>query len=211
MAKFYQSIITIALGFCLILSQCSVFSEPPASTTDMIQNGWDLFEEGKYELALRQFTDAVYKNPNNEGGYHGKGWCYLLLNQPVNAIDNFYQAISRGNQTLDPVAGLAAAFLANANYADAIIKGETVLAANVNYYFEHEPMINFQDIRLILAMAYYHEGRLSDAQQQVNFLDPTNTLNAADPSSWVVDQKTYNSYAEALMALIDQLDVLYGM
>jgi len=206
-----KSVWVPALAVCWCLQSCSVFSEPPATTADVIQQGWELFEQGKYESALSQFIDAVYMEPNKEGGYHGKAWCYLLLNQPTDAIDNFYLAIGRGNQTLDPLAGLAGAFLANANYADAIVKGEAVLAANVNYYFEHEPLINFQDIRLILAMAYYHEGRLSEAQQQVNFLEPNNRLNATDPSTWVVDQQTYSSYAAALMALIDQLDVLYGM
>jgi Tfp pilus assembly protein PilF len=194
----------------LFLSNCSVPSESSTTAEDVIQEGWDLFEQAKYESALKQFNDAVDMAPKHEGGYHGKGWCYLLLNQPTDAIDNFNQAITLGNQTLDPVAGLAGALLAIGNYSEAIIKSEAVLQSNAFYYFNHKPSINFLDLRLILAIAYYHEGLLSKAQEQINYLDPTNTLKPDDPNSWIVNQISYASYAEALMALIDKLDAIYG-
>lgn len=177
----------------------------------VIDEGWDLFAEQNYERALSKFTEAISIDSGNEGGYHGKAWCYLVLNKPVNAIEYFNKAIDKGEQSLDPLAGLAAAYLANENYSEAIAKAEFVLINNDNYFLEYEPAINFEDLRLILAMAYFHEGRLSDSQNQINYLSADNGLNPDNPQSWMVSNQQYSSYAEALMALIDEIDTLYGM
>ncbi|MBL7137102.1 MAG: hypothetical protein ISS81_11045 [Candidatus Marinimicrobia bacterium] len=199
-------LLTITL-FC----SCSIFTESKPTAEDLANSGWTLFQNNNYEAALNKFLDAAYDEPDNEVGYHGCGWCYLLLNESTNAIENFSNAISKGNITNDPIAGLAAAYLAAEEYAQAIYKAKEVLQNNPNYYFEYEPLIDYQDMRLILAMAYYHEGQLGKAQEQVNFLDPSNKLNPDDPDTWVVNDVKQPSYAEALMALIDYLDVLYGM
>ena len=54
-------------------------------------------------------------------------------------------------------------------------------------------------------------GHLSKAQEQINFLDPSNQLDPNTSNTWVVNGVIHPSYAKALMAYIDFLDVQYGM
>ena len=195
----------------LMILNCSIFKRKEQNADYLISQGWDYFEDGHYLDALDQFEEAISVEKNNQECYHGRAWCYLMLSDVSEAIIDFEKAVQLGKETLDPHAGLAAAYLAQENYSSAIEKANYVLAGNSNYYFEHYPLINYQDMHLILAMAYFHEGDLSSAQEHVDFLFPENQLNPDQPSTWNFQQVSYNSYAEALMAVIDYLDGLYGM
>jgi len=195
----------------LVMLHCSIFRSEEPEVGPLLTQGWDYFEDGYYFDALDQFEEAISVDKNNQKCYHGRAWCYLLLSEASQAIVDFEKALELGNMTLDPHAGLAAAYLAQENYSSAIEKANYVLAGNSNYYFEHYPLINYQDMHLILAMAYFHEGDLSSAQEHVDFLFPENQLDPDQPSTWTFQQVSYNSYAEALMVVIDYLDGLYGM
>lgn len=204
----------IIFGISLLMlfaPYCSLYEEPAPSAEDIIPLAWDYFEEGDYEYALQKFESAVNADPNNESAYHGRAWCHLLLSNAAESISDFETAIQKGNESLDPPAGLAAAFLAVEKYTPSISKANHVLANNPNYYFEHKPLINYQDMHLILAMAYFHEGELTKSQEHVTVLYQDHGLNPADSSTWQFNQQSYASYPEALMAVIDYLDVLYGM
>jgi len=206
-----QLILFIVTVLLTIVSGCSFYSAPERTVETLSEDGWSLFQRGKYDAALDKFIDATYKDNTSEMGYHGKAWCYLMLNEVINAVENFNLAILKGNRTLDPKAGLAAAYLAVGSYPEAIQNAQAVLSGNSHWFFEYEPLINFQDMRLISAMAYFHEGQLATALEQVTYLYPGHNLNPEDPSSWRVNSRLYASFAEALMALIDYLDVQFGM
>lgn len=195
----------------LLMLHCSIFKSKEQDVEHLLSQGWDYFEDGYYLDALDQFEEAISVDENNQKCYHGRAWCYLMLSEASNAIVDFEKAVQLGNMTLDPHAGLAAAYLAQETHSSAIEKANYVLAGNSNYYFEHYPLINYQDMHLILAMAYFHEGNLSEAQEHVDFLFPENQLDPDQPTTWTFQQVIYDSYAEVLMAVIDYLDDLYGM
>jgi tetratricopeptide (TPR) repeat protein len=201
----------ILLLISLLMLQCSVFKSEEPDVESYLSQGWDYFEDGYYLDALDQFEEAISVDKNKQECYHGRAWCYLMLSEASEAIVDFEKALELGNISLDPHAGLAAAYLAQENYSSAIEKANYVLTGNSNYYFEHNPLIDYHDMHLILAMAYFHEGDLLNAQEHVDFLFPENQLDSNQPSTWTLQQVSYDSYAEALMAVIDYLDDFYGM
>ena len=186
---------------------CSIYTEPEESAEALIDVGWEKFQDGDYEEALSKFANAIFTDDDIALAYQGRGWCYLILSNATLAAEDFNMAITKGDNSLDPLAGLAAAYLAQQEYMLAISKAKAVLEGNPNYFFEYEPQINYLDMRIILAMAYFHEGRLDEAQEQVNFLYPDNGLDPDDSETWL----GYISYAEALMSVIDLLDIDYLM
>jgi len=60
-------------------------------------------------------------------------------------------------------------------------------------------------------MAYFHTGDLTQSYDQIIILEPEISITQNDSSTWKYNDQSYNSYAETLMAIIDYLDVLYGM
>jgi len=205
-------IILLGISFLMLFTPyCSLYEDPTPNAENIIPLAWNYFEEGNYVYALQKFESAVNADPNNESAYHGRAWCHLLLSNAAESISDFETAIIKGNSSHDPQAGLAAAFLAIEEYASSIIKANYVLDSNPNYYFEHKPLINYQDMHLILAMAYFHESELTKSQVHVTTLYQNHGLDPADSSTWQFNQQSYASYPEALMAIIDYLDVLYGM
>ncbi|RKY54749.1 MAG: hypothetical protein DRP89_04640 [Candidatus Neomarinimicrobiota bacterium] len=203
--RYFVPILTIIIGY---LFSCAYLN--PTSEEGVIEEGWSLFEQDIYTDALEKFNEAIEINPDNPEGYHGKAWCLLLLNKADSSIVHFITAISKGIESLDPHVGLSAAYLANEDFPLAIERGNYVLEIDSTYYFEHKPQIDYRDIHLILSIAYFHEGQLENAQFHLNYLVPCDRIKPDDPSTWVVNGVTYNSYAEALMVLIDYVDEQYG-
>ncbi len=204
-----------------LVAQCSFYSNPEPSVENIAQDGWDLLKERRYQAALSKFSELTYEAPEDPISYHGQGWCYLLLNEPNNAITNFNKTINKGNTSSDPLAGLALAHHATTSHADCITYSQQLLTAVPSYYFEYLPLINYLDIRLVLSMSYYHQGQLALAQKEADFLarmvdgfpyNPDNSpLQSDSLDTWIVNTHQYNSYPEALMALIDLLDAEFGM
>lgn len=111
------SILALLIGVvCLVIyMNCSPTVGPTEVVDGYIRDGWKLFERKRYDEAANKFNQAITDAPKDERGYHGAGWCKLLQNQSRQAIDFFNQAIVNGNSSLDPIAGLEFAHLANQN------------------------------------------------------------------------------------------------
>lgn len=203
---------TIGLIFVLAaIFSCSFYEESVPSAENIIPVAWDCFEDSEYQTAYAKFDEAIEVDPRNMDAYHGRAWSSLLMSDVQDAISDFNAAIYYGNSGLDPIAGLAIAYQADQKYSSAISKAQSLLSSNSNYYFEHKPLINYRDLHLILAMAYFHTGNLTRSYDQIIILEPAISIAQNDSSTWKYNEQSYNSYAETLMAVIDYLDVLYGM
>ena len=62
----------------------------------------DYYNDGKYRLALDEFTTAIRLNPNYTYAYWYRGYAYYELGQYQRAIEDFDKAIQ-----LDPDMALA--------------------------------------------------------------------------------------------------------
>lgn len=195
----------------ILLAGCSFYEDTVTSPENLLPVAWDYFEKGNYQAAYTKFDAALDADPKNMDAYHGRAWSALLLNNPQQAIGDFNSAIYYGESGLDPVAGLAFAYHADQSYSAAISKAQSVLTANSYYYFEYKPVINYRDLQLILAMSHLHIGNLDFAYQYIRLLDPDVSVSPDNPASWCYSDQQYASYAETLVAILDYLDVFYGM
>jgi len=223
MSKTVFNMIKIILGSLILYLalQCSFYTNPEPSVDNIAQDSWELFEKRRYQAALSKFKELTYEAPEDPISYHGQGWCYLLLNEPNNAITNFNKSIDKGNTGTDPAAGLALAYHAASNHSACITHSQQLLTTAPSYYFEYLPLINYLDIRLVLSMSYYHQGQLALAQEEADFLarmvdnfpynPDSSPLQSDSLDTWIINTQQYNSYPEALMALIDLLDAEFGM
>lgn len=195
----------------IVLTGCSFYEETVTSAENLLTIAWDYFEQGNYQAAYNKFDAALDMDPKNISAYHGRAWSALLLSDSQNALSDFNSTIYYGDSGLDPIAGLAFAYHANQNYSAAITKAISVLTANSYYYFEYKPLINYRDLQLILAMSYFHLGNLGSAYNYILLLDPEISIDQNDADTWHFNDCSFRSYAETLLAVIDYLDVLYGM
>ncbi|MCD6204329.1 MAG: hypothetical protein J7L22_01565 [Candidatus Marinimicrobia bacterium] len=207
--KFF-SLLSIICLFANLMS-CSVYEETVPNTENINLLAWESFEEGDYQTAYSKFGEVLDIDPRDQEALHGRAWSALLLSDALDAIKDFKAAIYYGNSSLDPLAGLAFAYHANQEYSMCINKAKAVLASNTYYYFEHKPVINFRDLHLILASAYFQTGNLSRAYEHILILQPDISFAQPDSSHYEFNGQLYSGYSELILAIIDYLDVLYGM
>jgi len=199
------------IGLLLFTPDCSIFTNPSSDTEEALQVAWEYFEMDNYQMAYTKFESVLAMDAENIEAYDGLAWCSLLLNDIASAITDFETALAMGDTCLDTHAGLAGAYIAADEFESAISKANYVVDTNPNYSFEHKPQINYLDMHLILAMAYFHLGDFENSYQHILILDPNIRVDENNAQSWVYNQQQFDSYAEVLMAIIDDLDALYGI
>lgn len=205
-------IIYICVLFILFFDTgCSWFSSPTPDSEKALRSAWEYFEMTNYDMAYSKFESVISMDPDNKDAYNGRGWCSLLMNDIESAEADFVTALNKGSTSLDPHAGLAAVYISNDEFLLAISKAQYVITNDPEYSFFHEPEINYLDMHLILAMAYFHTGDFQNTYNHILVLDPDIIIDENNSSTWVLNGNQYASYAELLMAIIDDLDVLYGI
>ena len=70
---------------------------PEGSASSYFKKGEGYNHDGKYQLAIVEFTTAIRLNPGYTSAYWARGWAYDYLNQYQQAIQDFDKAIQ-----LDP-------------------------------------------------------------------------------------------------------------
>jgi tetratricopeptide (TPR) repeat protein len=176
---------------------------------DFVDEGWQEYENGNYSEAIAEFKGALnhVQVPNKEFGYNGLGWTYAA--NSVDSLDksreSFDAAIQRRANLTEAFAGRGFVHLAQKRYNSAIDDFAQTLELDASFVFSHNSDINANDLRLGLAEAYFFKQNLTDAQAQVDLLDPGNGLDPGSSGTWVVDGVTFATYAEALLAWIEKL------
>jgi tetratricopeptide (TPR) repeat protein len=215
----YIKNLTRACLFCfLIFSLLSFYgcgkksTQPEKTASEFAAEGWSLFESDDFTGAKSKFNEALAKDGNYADAYNGRGWCNAFLDLDPEAISDFNSANTTNLSKPDAYAGLAGVHVGTQEFANAVENANIVLSMDPNYQFSHRNSIDYMDLRLIKAQAYYGLGDayLDSAQAEVNYLNPFNGLDPAESSSWVVNGVIYNSYAEALLKEIQRLEESIG-
>jgi len=174
--------------------------------------GWTEFEAGEYNTSKACFQTALQFDASHADASSGLGWSNAMLGSLSDAVTAFLAANSAGLTTEDANAGLAVAYRDLPDLNNAISYANTVITNEPSYVFSHRTSIDYKDMHLVMAQCYYRlgESSFSDAQAQVDILDPGNGLDPGTPGTWVVDSVTYNTYAEALLMKIEELEASIG-
>jgi len=93
-------VISVAI-FILVISGCSRKSDniptAPESVESLINDGWEAFQAGDYDLAILNFEQTLKRNVDPElsiNAYRGLGWTYSRTEKYAQAITNFSFVIS---------------------------------------------------------------------------------------------------------------------
>ncbi len=190
----------------------NVVTATPSSAAYETSQGWARFEADEFTAAKSNFEEAILMDNAYADAYCGLGWSKAMLNDLADAKIDFLLAINTGLSSMDAHAGIAGVYRDLSDLDSAIQSASTVLQNTPSYQFSHRLSIDYKDMHLIMAQCYYRKGEshFIYAQAQVNILDPSNNLNPSDPLTWIVSGVTYDSYAEALLKMIEKLETTIG-
>jgi tetratricopeptide (TPR) repeat protein len=161
---------------------CILDGDDDGSRVDTLLNeGWFLFETGNFSRSQSRFQEALELDWHCADAFNGRGWCGLNMNSLYAAKWDFLQALEKGHLAPDPLAGLAIAYrdLDPADFEAAAASATSALRRDPRFVFEHDPTLDWRDLRLIMAQSYFAMGIYPLANAQVDSLDG----NVQDPAS----------------------------
>ena len=137
--------------------------------------GWENYKKDSIEQAEKLFQSALSLDPSFSEAHNGLGWVNFhkagqeaseesrtrLLN---NAKVNFEKATTANSENVDAWTGRAGVALAQNNWEEARDAANQVLNLDERYFSSHDN-IDFRDIRLILAEAYFFLGAFVATQE----------------------------------------------
>ncbi|MCH7818507.1 MAG: hypothetical protein IIB40_03010 [Candidatus Marinimicrobia bacterium] len=197
----------------LIIVTLSFFScedngeEPEVIVTaeELIIAGWVNFETGEYAIAIEDFNSALSIDASASEAYSGIGWSRIRLEMIDDAQTSFLAALDGNYAGEETFAGLAAISLVKEKYTAAIGYAESILNIDPEWIFEHDNTIDYKDVWLIVATAYFHEGNFTEVEAAILKIDSTYSILENDSATWIVDGKSYLTYREALAAYLQSL------
>ena len=194
-----------ALALVCSLAGCGN-GEPPPPTLPSLHPGWVAFEAEDHVGAMDEFRFTLSIDPSNADAHLGLGWSLLFLDSLSVAEGELAIAHSSGlDRPEDAFCGLAVARLGMEEFLSTIQAADSVLSLDPAYVFTHRSTIDFLDVHLVRAEACIHEGDLISAQESMDVIDPSNILDPAEPSTWIVDGRSYSIYEEALIAELERV------
>lgn len=203
--------LVLALLLLIPAGACSKKSTDSGTTAEEETNlGWAAFEANDIATARTHFTAAININFEYAEAVLGIGWVSTLEGNLRGAQTNLERAIYLGLDNFGANVGLAVVLRDRLDFTNSIVHARLVITSLPAYVFSHRTSVDWKDLRLIIAQCCYRLGGnyFSDAQAEVDILDPGNGLDPNDSGTWVVGGITYNTYGEALLKEIESLEAV---
>ncbi|HUU27043.1 MAG TPA: hypothetical protein VM123_04455 [archaeon] len=191
----------------LILCSCSTPSAPEyneelANFLEEVSKGWNFFKEANYGLSAASFRKAIEINTKRDRveAYIGLGWSLAMQDSLPKAINSFNTAMLRvpelAEDSLLIYAGLSLAYrdIVPPDFASVRDNALAALELNPDFIFEYNESINANDLKAVLAEAYFN---LENYTEAAAIVDPNGSLDSNDPD-----------YHEKLLTKINQLITL---
>ncbi len=185
----------------------------PNDELSLTTAGWAAWAAADYTAAEQSFLAALGHDPDHADAFTGLGWTALKEGDLQAAADRFDEAVAREPVNEDPrVGGLIVHRELQGGLPIAMAFGFAALANDPSYVFSHDPSIDADLVRLMLAQVCFLNGEslFDEAQTLLDLLVPGNGLDPALSASWSVDGTTYTTYPAALLALIEYAFTLHG-
>jgi len=168
-------------------------SDESGTINSLIESGWDLFETGNYLEALSSFQDGIAVANSNQlyDSLHaeilnGSGWSFAFLREYSNASIDFKKIKNFSTASdltiIDAKAGLVIVDNILGKYTSVIDNASALLSAEPEYIFLHDINIDYADIRLARAQAYFNTGDFINCALDLDILDPDNAPHSTLPA-----------------------------
>ncbi len=191
------------LGLVVILVSCSAPMAPEynllPSYYQEVSRGWNFFEQDNYALAATSFRKAIVNDVDNSQSEAmiGLAWSLALQDSLISAVNNYEAALLRNPESPVPLicalSGLSFCYRDLEPPDNEKVRDYALAALELdeNFIFEYKRSINAQDLRAVLAEAYFN---LENYDSAAVIVDPDGTLdsNAED-------------YLQKLLSKINQL------
>jgi tetratricopeptide (TPR) repeat protein len=82
--------VLVIIAFCVGLS----LSGYAQSAKSLIKKGFQQYEAENYDAAIKLFSQALEKSPNNENAWYYRGVCKSLLEHNMEAVKDYSKAIT---------------------------------------------------------------------------------------------------------------------
>lgn len=187
------------------------------SAENLSFEGWTDYTKGDYAKSEEVFLDALSLDPQFSEAYNGLGWLkFQQAGQETNAEirqamlqtsrENFLKATASNPENTDAWVGLAGLELHLGNWTDARDAANRVLTLEPNFFSKHDN-IDFKDVHIILAQAYFYLGAFVDSESTA---DPNNSLHHIDMVSRGY-KELYHRTGLTPPDLIDKIGELQGL
>lgn len=121
--------------------------------------GWDAFKSGDYLTAYNRFQSAVDRDRSYSDAYNGLGWSAGRIRGRLPETDvHFARSLALDTTRYDALGGWAFAVYQSGNWTSAINKADSLLHRRPGWRFLHEPTLDFRDVWILTAAAYYNLG-----------------------------------------------------
>ena len=188
----------ILITYCLTFPGCGGRPDYVATESDLAEEGWDLYRDGKYLESAEWFQYSINSNPTLDG-YNGLGWSYGKLSYQDHldiSIVNFlgYETLldsaAAANLSLNDVwtirdifAGLCFAYSANGEDSTAIEYGDLLFSFGwYDWSFLYEPGLDSLDVLITVAKSAYFIADFEMSINRVNYIMDKKDLGSFNPN-----------------------------
>ena len=186
--KTVKNAIWIVIGSCLLATTGCGGGTATGGSSGSAENlsfeGWSDYVKGDYAKSEQVFLDALSLDPQSTEAYNGLGWLkFQMAGQEENresraailaaSRTNFQKATAASPDNVDAWVGLSGLELHLGNWTDARDAANRALSIDPNFFSQHDN-IDFKDVHLILAQAYFYLGAFVHTPDTA---DPNNSLH----------------------------------
>ncbi len=171
----------VILPGAFLFAGCSKKATEPTtpSADELMTNAWNAFHQGYFSSALDYFNQVLAQNSAHTDALNGKGWCLGILGNRPAALASFSSGLAGTPSSSSLRAGLAFTYAAMDSGARAVSEDSTVLAGDSlwslghRYVMSWDYLMDWHDLRVLLAEELFELGRFSESLAQVKKLDPS--------------------------------------
>ena len=198
--------VAVLVGFAGCAEDDSPGVDSELTMADFVDRGWDNFEAGDYLAARADFQTALGRDAGLVDAYNGAGWASGRIIDGLNAAETYFNdCLARDPSKWDAVGGLTfiklqSADLDSARLRAALDLGSQLLTAKPRWRFLHDSNLDYKDVLLALAAAWYVLGDYQASYDiVVGRLNPSFEADVSVPTG-----------RRELFAEIERLRQIYG-
>ena len=168
---------------------------------ELTTRGWTSFEDGDYYTALADFQAALERDGQYSDAWNGAGWSAgRIPGQLTEAVSDFSTCFALDTTRYDALAGWTFASYQNDEFNGTLNKADFLLVRRPGWRFLHEPTLDFNDVRLLMAKSHFNLGDYTACfNAVVTWFNPTFEADITTPAGRV-----------ELLKELERLGQIYG-